>query len=85
MQDKLVEFIRAEFVADGSDEEVSPVTDLLLSGLVDSLGVMRLVFYVETEFSIKVEPADVTIENFRTVETISSFISSRLSASGSHN
>jgi acyl carrier protein len=56
------------------DEPVSAETDLLLSGLVDSLGVMRLVSYMEETFNIAIAPVDVTIENFRTIADMSRYI-----------
>lgn len=48
--------------------------DLLLTGLVDSLGVMRLVAYIEDTFAVSVHPGDVTIENFRTIADMTRYI-----------
>ena len=42
-------------------------TDLLLTGAVDSLGVIRITQWLEDEFDIEVDPVEVTLENFRTV------------------
>lgn len=69
----LVEFIARELRGDpaaapGADD------DLLGSGLVDSLGVMRLVRFVEERYGVAVPPADVTIENFNTARTIASYL-----------
>ncbi len=45
-------------------------TDLLLTGAVDSLGVIRITQWLEDEFDIEVDPVEVTLENFRTVGLI---------------
>lgn len=49
--------------------------DLLMSGLVDSLGVMSLIAFIEKTFSFKIPSEDVVYENFMTLETITTYIS----------
>ena len=51
--------------------------NLLLSGLLDSLGVMSLVAYIEDNFEIAVPFEDVIIENFMTIEAMAQYIRSR--------
>ena len=41
-------------------------TDLLLTGLIDSLGVIQVVSWIEDELDVSVDPSDVTLENFQT-------------------
>ncbi len=41
-------------------------TDLLLTGLVDSLGIIQVVSWIEDELGVQVDPVDVTLENFQT-------------------
>lgn len=56
---------------------VAPDTDLLLTGLVDSLGVVQLVAWMEDEFGFTIEPTEVVLENFQTVEAMASFVERR--------
>lgn len=58
---------------------VSEDDDLLGSGLLDSLGIMQLVLFIETEFAMDVPPEDVTIENFQTVTKIGAYLEGRRS------
>ena len=51
--------------------------NLLLSGLVDSLGVMRLVAFIESHFGFKVPAGDVKLANFETLEAIVGYVSAR--------
>jgi len=41
-------------------------TDLLLTGLVDSLGVIQVVSWIEDELDTSIDPIAVTLENFQT-------------------
>lgn len=75
---RLLEFISGKLLQRQSDLDLQSGDDLLASGLLDSLGVMRLVDFVESDFSVSVPPADVTIEHFMTVDTIVSYLESRL-------
>ena len=55
--------------------------DLLLSGLIDSLGVVRLITFIEETFDTHIPPEDITIENFGTVQSIADYIQSSFSVS----
>ncbi len=48
--------------------------DLLGDDLVDSMGIMWLIAFIEEKFEIKVPLEDVTINNFRTVQTIDAYL-----------
>lgn len=56
------------------DFELRPETQLLQSGLIDSLGMVDLVAYLEESFSIEVDDDDMVPENFETVAAISAFV-----------
>jgi len=75
LADALVEMIRTEInpAADDLDSD----TDLLLTGTVDSLGVVRIVNWIEDELDVEVDPIDVTLENFQTVTAMVSYIETR--------
>jgi acyl carrier protein len=38
---------------------------------------MSIVFFIEQELGIRIPPEDVTIEHFRTIETIDAYLSRR--------
>jgi acyl carrier protein len=74
-QDLIIAFIKEELNGEKQDLVVDIEEDLLGSGLVESMGMMRLVQFVEDAFEIKVEPQDMTIDNFITVQAIVDFVS----------
>ncbi|MCK4821364.1 acyl carrier protein [bacterium] len=51
--------------------------DVITMGIIDSLGIMQLVAYIEETFSIKVNDEDIIPDNFESIEVISSFIESK--------
>jgi acyl carrier protein len=65
------EFLRAaEFDLDNSDS-------LIEQGIIDSLGIMKLMTYLEQSFGIKVADEELVPVNFETIESISSFVRSK--------
>ena len=75
----LKQFIAYELVGQ-RDLVLNDDDDLLLSGLVDSLGVVRLIAYIEEELRVPVPPGDVTIENFGTVGAIADYLATQQAA-----
>jgi acyl carrier protein len=62
----------------GQDEFLKDDEELLLSGRIDSLGIVRLIALIEEEFQIQIPPEDVIIENFMTLQAIASYLEVRL-------
>jgi len=77
MKHRIATYITRELLSRAHEEPVASDQDLLASGLLDSLGVMSLVYFLETEFEVEVPPQDVTIENFNSVDTIAAYLQSR--------
>ena len=55
---------------------------LLESGIVDSLGVLDLVSFIETEFEISVEDEDLLPEYFNSIERIATFVQNKQNEAG---
>lgn len=77
MDTTILNYITRELSNDELEEELDVNDDLLGSGLIDSLGMMKLVLFIETEFNIQVPPEDMTIENFMTVGHINEYLSKK--------
>ncbi|HEY3144520.1 MAG TPA: acyl carrier protein [Acidimicrobiales bacterium] len=68
------EFVIAEFAPDVSADEISTDLDLLQAGIIDSLGLLKLIAWLEDRFQLSVEDTALDPDNFRSVEAIESFI-----------
>jgi acyl carrier protein len=55
-------------------EAVSPTTDLLETGLLDSLGLVELLFNLEQRFGFTPNFAELDFENFRSIEKIAEMV-----------
>lgn len=75
----IVDFIRDEMVGEES-LDVDLDENLLTSGLVDSVGIVRLIAHVKERLGVSVPPTDLVPGNFRTIRVMSTYMQSRLSA-----
>ena len=53
---------------------IKPNTDLIEYGIIDSMGVLELLVYIEKEFSIDLEKSVINAENMRSLSAICDFI-----------
>jgi acyl carrier protein len=80
VKERLARYISEELLnltGDGRERTIAADEDLLGGGLVDSLGMMSLVYFIEQELGIDVPAEDVTIENFQTLEAIDAYLARR--------
>jgi len=73
VEQKLKHFIAAELMY-ADDDALSAEEPLLGSGIVDSLGIMRLVSYIEEEFGVVVPEEDLVPEHFQSVNRLAAFV-----------
>ncbi len=78
LDNELISLINDDISLDPS-VEVQGSTDLLLTGLVDSLGVVQIVEWLEERVGVEIDPGDVILENFQTVDLMVAFMN-RLAA-----
>jgi len=72
----LIRFVQDEFARKrGGDIEEDK--DLLTSGLIDSLGILKLVSFMEEQFAIDIPSEDVEYENFHSIESMSRYLANR--------
>jgi acyl carrier protein len=60
-------------------QQIKDSDPLLESGVLDSLGVLDLVTFVEQEFSVHVADEELVPENFQTIDRIAAFVESKSS------
>lgn len=77
MDDILIDFIKKKLLVGQEDLALTAEDDLLESGLIDSLGAMRLIAFMEESFDIQVPPEDMVIENFESVKAMSNYIQTK--------
>jgi len=74
-------FIKETFVFE-SPAAFSDEFSLVESGVIDSLGILQVLLFLEKTFSLKVPEQDVVPDYFESVQAIASYVNGRLSGSG---
>jgi acyl carrier protein len=69
----LLEYIKKE-LAVGSKRNIQMDDDLLSAGIIDSLGVLQLVSFIEDQFNIQMPDEDVVLENFQSVNSLANYL-----------
>jgi acyl carrier protein len=77
LKTRLLDFIGHEILMRGEEEPLSADEELLFSGLLDSIAVMRLVGFIEAELDRRVPAQDVTLAHFSTVSALSDYFAAQ--------
>lgn len=51
--------------------------NLVHAGIIDSLGILTLINFLEQQFKASIEPEDVVLENFETIGAIKNLVALR--------
>jgi len=78
MEKGIITYIEKELASDELEDGLEITDDLLGSGILDSLGMVKLITFVEETFAVSIPPEDMVIENFMTVENICEYINTKL-------
>ncbi len=69
----LLEYVKNELLR-GRADNITVEDDLLGAGLIDSLGILQIVAFIDERFSIQVPDEDVVYENFNSVKALSDYL-----------
>ena len=64
------------------DDSLTEDTSFLEAGIIDSMGVMELVAFVEQTFHFRVQQQDVVVENFDSIRALAGYIERKLATAG---
>ncbi|MFD3972706.1 acyl carrier protein [Streptomyces cyaneofuscatus] len=78
--DQISQYIVREFLPDLTPAQLPHDLDLLADGAIDSLGVLKLIAWVEHHFRLAVGDTDLDPDNFRSVNAIDAYIARSRSA-----
>lgn len=68
------QFIIDEFLPDTRGADLDDDLDLIEAGVIDSLGVLKLVAAIEAQYELSIEPEQMQPENYRSVRAIEGLI-----------
>lgn len=76
--DTIRSFIETEMTSQSPSTPLSPTDSLIEKGIIDSLGVQRLIGYLERQFDLEIADTEIVPENFETIGAVVNFINSKL-------
>ena len=71
------DYILNELVQDKQHADLSDSDQLIENGVIDSLGIIKLIGFLEDNLSIQVGDEELIPENFASVDTISALVDSK--------
>ena len=77
VKEKIKTFVVANFLF-GDDEGLAEETSFLESGVIDSMGILELVDYIEKEFKVAISDEELLPENLDSINNISSFLENKM-------
>lgn len=73
-KDKIRDFILTKLVATGTLRDDESFWD---TRAVDSLGIVRLIHFLESTFEIKIPGRDVTTQTFASIDSVHAYVAGR--------
>ena len=71
-------FIEENFLFREDISDLADTDSLLENGVMDSTGILELVAYLETEFSIQMADAEIVPDNLDSIEAIAKYLERKL-------
>lgn len=79
-QQIILNYIQSEYQMSFESDMLTLDTSLVEQGIIDSMGIYRLVGFLEEEFDIDIDPGDVMLRNFKNVEAIADLVAQKTTA-----
>jgi acyl carrier protein len=74
LRQELAAFIEKNLLGEGPGASVDEATQLIEGGILDSMGLMQVVGFIEERTGVKVPDDEVAPDNFETVVAIESLV-----------
>jgi len=74
----LEKILRTDVAADLGTQPLDSEEDLIELGIIDSLGIMKLIVSIEETFGIKVNDEEIVPENFQTLNSMTKFVEQKM-------
>ena len=80
--ERIRSYVIEEFLYARPDAEVGVEDHLLAKGVIDSMGVVELLEFIQEEYEITIEDEEITEENLGTLAAIANFVRMKRDAVG---
>ena len=74
---RLETYVRENFLYAQPDFQLTPDQPLIGNGIVDSMGIMEIIAYIDDEFGVTFADNEITEPNLRSLSAMTNFIMAR--------
>ena len=67
------QFVIDEFLPDVTGADLTTDYDLVATGVIDSLGLLKLIAWLEERFELPIDDLELEPDSFRTIDAIDAF------------
>jgi acyl carrier protein len=78
----LMNYLISELANSKNIEKLDSSDNLIENGIIDSLGIMKLLMFLENTYSLKISDDELTMENFQSHNAILSLINRKIAGNG---
>jgi acyl carrier protein len=83
IEDEVRRFLTDNFPLSANGFSLAGTDSLLETGVIDSVGVLELIQFVESRYEIEIPDSEVLPENLDSIDAITRYVSSKRDADGS--
>ena len=73
----VLEKVKNEVEAMASQSIVDPDAEIFTTGILDSLNILNILSFIESEFQLQINPFDINLDTMGTINKICDFIISK--------
>ncbi len=77
-KDTIREFIKRDILSDARETSIKDDDQLIEMGIIDSMGIMTLLVFLEEKYDLRISAEDLLPENFSTINAISGLVDRQL-------
>lgn len=77
---KIKSFILENYLFTDDQEALNDADSFLQQGIIDSTGILEVIFFLEEEFGISVADEEMIPENLDSVENLAKFVEAKIAA-----
>jgi len=72
--DTIRNFIKTDLAKTPEHLEIGNKDNIIINGIIDSLGLIKIINFLEERFSLKLKDEDISPEHFESIESISTLV-----------
>ena len=74
------QFILKEIMAGKNEDSLDDEQSLIQAGIIDSLTIMKILYFLEDKFKVKISDDELVPENFETLSAINGLMQRKIAA-----